>query len=408
MNNKLGYKDIFCKTNIFHYFKFLGNKILKDNLIGSAESMALITALGLIPVSALLAQIFGAFDSFSAIGGGVLTFFTGLIPGEVGGKFSEFITNASSMGATGAIAVVFIATLLLHNIDQTLDKIWKVKSHRGFFETIPLYWMVLSLTPIIVGTILAIIKASFIGAVGDQAITPFVENIFTFILAVSVFAAVYKTVPNRPVVLWHAIIGATVAALLVFFAKQGLLYYHEQFEVYKNIYKELATIPVLLVWLALTWLSILIGAQVTYTIGAFRVRIGSENIIDENASLYELIRIIRIINNCKNTNGIQLNELMKEELHMSDDAILDALNLLDKGSVIHRTETRGWKMSTSVNEMTLGMLYKLLEEHLSIPIYFQEKDQCLNKNIESILGGVHLSVIEELDKHTISDFFKKQ
>jgi membrane protein len=209
-------------------------------------------------------------------------------------------------------------------------------------------------------------------------------------------------------VLWHAIIGATVAALLVFFAKQGLLYYHEQFEVYKNIYKELATIPVLLVWLALTWLSILIGAQVTYTIGAFRVRIGSENIIDENASLYELIRIIRIINNCKNTNGIQLNELMKEELHMSDDAILDALNLLDNGGVIHRTETRGWKMSTSVNEMTLGVLYKLLEEHLSIPIYFQEKDQCLNKNIESILGGVHLSVIEELDKHTIADFFKKQ
>ena len=201
-------------------------------------------------------------------------------------------------------------------------------------------------------------------------------------MAVSVFAAIYKFVPNRPVVLWHAIIGAIVAALLVFLAKQGLLFYHEKFEVYKNIYKELATIPVLLIWLALTWLSVLIGAQVTYTIGAFRIRIGAENFLDENASLYELIRIIRIINNHDNKDGIQLNEIMKEELHMSDDAILDALNTLDKGEIIHRSESRGWKMSQSVKELSLGEIYRLLEEHLSIPKYFSEKDQCLNNSIE--------------------------
>ena len=408
MNNKLSYRDIFCKTNVSHYLNFLGKKILKDNLIGSAESMAFITALGLIPVSALLAQIFGAIDSFSTIGGGVLNFFTSLIPGAVGEKFSEFITNASSMGSTGAIAVVLIATMLMHNIDHTLDKIWKVESHRSFIETIPLYWMVLSLTPIIVGTILAVIKASFIGVINNESITPLIENIFTFILAVSVFAAIYKFVPNRPVVLWHAIIGAIVAALLVFLAKQGLLFYHEKFEVYKNIYKELATIPVLLIWLALTWLSVLIGAQVTYTIGAFRIRIGAENFLDENASLYELIRIIRIINNHDNKDGIQLNEIMKEELHMSDDAILDALNTLDKGEIIHRSESRGWKMSQSVKELSLGEIYRLLEEHLSIPKYFSEKDQCLNKSIESILVEAHNNTLKSLDGHNISEFIKKE
>jgi len=296
----------------------------------------------------------------------------------------------------------------MHNIDHTLDKIWKVESHRSFIETIPLYWMVLSLTPIIVGTILAVIKASFIGVINNESITPLIENIFTFILAVSVFAAIYKFVPNRPVVLWHAIIGAIVAALLVFLAKQGLLFYHEKFEVYKNIYKELATIPVLLIWLALTWLSVLIGAQVTYTIGAFRIRIGAENFLDENASLYELIRIIRIINNHDNKDGIQLNEIMKEELHMSDDAILDALNTLDKGEIIHRSESRGWKMSQSVKELSLGEIYRLLEEHLSIPKYFSEKDQCLNKSIESILVEAHNNTLKSLDGHNISEFIKKE
>jgi len=408
VSNKLGVREVFCKTNILHYFKFLGRKILKDDLIASAESMALITALGLVPVSALLAQIFGAFDSFSAIGGGILSFFTNLIPGAVGEKFSEFIINASSMGSTGAIAVVFIATLLMYNIDHTLDKIWKVKSHRSFVQTIPLYWIVLSLTPIIVGTVLAIIKTNFIDLVGNEAITPLVENSFTFILAVSVFASVYKIVPNRPVVFWHAIIGAIVAALLVFLAKQGLLFYHEEFEVYKNIYKELATIPVVLLWLALTWLSILIGAQVTYTIGAFRVRIGSENFLDDNASLYELVRIVRIINSCNNKTGIQLNELMKEELHMSDDAILDALNILDEGEIIHRSEKRGWKMSRTVSELSLGELYRLLEEHLSIPRYFKERDQCLNDDIELILGSACQDITTTLDSHKVSDFLEKK
>ena len=146
----------------------------------------------------------------------------------------------------------------------------------------------------------------------------------------------------------------------------------------------------------------------TYTIGAFRVRIGSENFLDDNASLYELVRIVRIINSCNNKTGIQLNELMKEELHMSDDAILDALNILDEGEIIHRSEKRGWKMSRTVSELSLGELYRLLEEHLSIPRYFKERDQCLNDDIELILGSACQDITTTLDSHKVSDFLEKK
>jgi len=83
-----------------------------------------------------------------------------------------------------------------------------------------------------------------------------------FLLEMMAFLLLYLVMPNVRVSLMHALVGAFVAVCLFELTKYGFQFYISNFANYEVVYGALSTLPVFLIWVYLSWVVALFGAEV--------------------------------------------------------------------------------------------------------------------------------------------------
>jgi membrane protein len=77
------------------------------------------------------------------------------------------------------------------------------------------------------------------------------------------FFLLYRIIPHRRVPWRHAALGGLVAGVLFEVAKQLFAFYVQASPTYNMVYGALAAVPLFLVWVYLSWLVVLFGAELT-------------------------------------------------------------------------------------------------------------------------------------------------
>ncbi|MDT0595432.1 virulence factor BrkB family protein [Glaciecola petra] len=258
-------KDIF-----FNFFK----DIKGERVTVSAGHLAYVSLLSLVPVIMVIFTLMSAFPAFQEIKVQLEEFiFANFVPhaGDVVQDYmTKFVGNASGMGATGIFSLLIVALLLIANIDKTFNHLWKTKASRPLIFTFAIYWMIITLGPLLIGVSIAV--SSYLGALATFAddYTPGFGTLFLKTVpwgaAIGAFLILYMIVPNRPVRAKYAFFGALFATILFEISKKGFSFYVSSFDSYQLIYGALATIPILFVWVYLSWIVVLLGAILTYSI----------------------------------------------------------------------------------------------------------------------------------------------
>jgi membrane protein len=241
----------------------------EDRLGQTAGSLTFTTTIALVPlvtVALAVFTVFPMFGDFQVVLQKRLV--ESLVPDNISrqvlGYLTLFASKASRLGAMGVMALVLSAVSLVFTIDRTLNAIWRVRKQRPFGQRVLMYWTALTLGPLLMGVSLALMSQVMAISRGfapeSMGNLKWLFSTLEFILLVFGLGAIYRYVPFTQVRWSHALVGGLWVGLASHVARNVLAYYFGQIPAYSLIYGAFAAVPILLIWIYLTWVIILVGA----------------------------------------------------------------------------------------------------------------------------------------------------
>jgi membrane protein len=244
----------------------------RDARLGvSASSLTFTTVLALVPLFAVGLAVFAAFPLFGQFQDNIQRWLIeSLVPESIARQVLNYLTQfsrkASRLGSVGLVALLMSAVFLMVTIERTLGQIWGLQRQRPLAQRVLLYWSAITLGPLFLGASLAI--TSYVVTASRDVVDVLPGSIrwlldsFEFVLLTACVSGLYFYVPYTRVRWRHAITAGFLVAGSLELAKKGMAVYLLQVPTYSLIYGAFAALPILLIWIYVTWLLVLLGAVV--------------------------------------------------------------------------------------------------------------------------------------------------
>ncbi len=189
-------------------------------------------------------------------------------------KFVDSYLSSATQGifvGVGIVVLLWTVISLLSSIEETFNSIWGVISSRSFYQKITDYIAICLIIPILI-ICSAGVSVFMSGIVQSDIAVPFLSPVMNavlefvpWVLCWCAFTLSYYLIPNTRVKFKYAAIAGAFAA--VAFQTLQLLFVNGQIYVskYNAIYGSFAFLPLLLIWLQLSWLVALTGCMIVYS-----------------------------------------------------------------------------------------------------------------------------------------------
>ncbi len=187
------------------------------------------------------------------------------------GTIIETVESASAgaMGGIGGVLFLWVAIKMLSNIEETFNLVWGVKTPRTLIDKIRNYIVIMVAAPIL----LIVASASQPVIMGFASRLEWMGPLLKLglqavpVLAMALaFSIFYVFLPNTKVKFPAAFTGALVAALLSVLFQYGMIELGVGVTKYNTIYGTLAALPLFLFWVQMSWMILLMGAEVAFSV----------------------------------------------------------------------------------------------------------------------------------------------
>lgn len=261
------------KKNVLHYWQFVWQRLNEDRCAQMASALTLTTLLSLVPLLTVIFTVLGIVPSFRVqaqeMMNYVLIHFLPTSADAIQSYLHQFTSKAAELTAVGSIFLFLTALIILANIEQALNTIWRTPVKRKGMAALILYWAILTLTPVlVVGSIAVTSYMSVLEPIILEEATRSTlwTKLLPILISIIAFTLLYVIVPNTKVPIKHALVGGTVAALLFEMGRLAFRMYITQFPNYQLLYGALAVLPIFAVWVYLSWVFVLFGAEITHAL----------------------------------------------------------------------------------------------------------------------------------------------
>jgi membrane protein len=247
----------------------------EENLQTRASALTYSTLLAIIPLLAVIVGIAGGFGFGETVRNSLYVYFPGQqfeVDAAMG--FAESYLHMARGGlfiGIGLMLLLYTVVNLISSIEDTFNTIWQIRKSRPWHRKITDYLALFIILPALmtlssgVSIFLSTLKATFLSQyVFLTPVADLLLHLSPYLIATLVFTVLFILLPNTKVRFLNALAAGFVTGCA--FQLFQFLYISGQIWVskYNAIYGSFAALPLLLLWLQLSWLIFLFGAEIVY------------------------------------------------------------------------------------------------------------------------------------------------
>ncbi|HER09546.1 MAG TPA: YihY/virulence factor BrkB family protein [Bacteroides sp.] len=355
-----------------------------------AAALTYFTMLSIVPIFAIafaIARNFGFEDRMHEV-------ITNSMQGQeeimnwVTNLVDSFLEKASGgiLAGVGGVILFWSVIQVLNNIEASFNDIWQIRKARSFGRKFSDYLAIMILGPFAIG-----LSGSFMVKIQSaateielfQPVIVFLIKSVPYISIWLLFTIVYIVMPNTKVKFKYALIAGVIAGTIAMIFQA--LYQDLQVGVFKfnTLYGSIAALPLFLLWLQITWLIVLMGAELSFAyqnIENYEFEEDALKLSYNNKKILTLLIAHQIIRNFE--EGVEpwsadtLSHKLGIPIRLVNELVYDLVNagiLAELAS--DKPRDRLYQPSVDIHRITVEYVYNRLEMTGGDQLYVTESDE---------------------------------
>jgi membrane protein len=253
-------------------------RFIEDKCDSRASALTFYSLLSIVPIVAMAFAVAKGFGVEKMLAEQLLAKLEG--HEEVAQRIISFAQSLLENTKGGAIAGVGIVVLfwtvikVLSTIEASFNDIWGVKTARGIGRKLADYLSVMMICPILLITassITVLVTTRIAVMVERLSFLGYLANVIVWFLKILpygviwlVFTFIYAFMPNTKVEFKSALWAGTLAGTIYQLIQFSYITFQVGVANYGAIYGSFAALPLFLVWLQLSWVILLLGAEFSF------------------------------------------------------------------------------------------------------------------------------------------------
>ncbi len=269
-------KPLWQLARILRYPYALIRDVLRDDLTLRAMSLVYTTLLSIVPLIALSFSVLKGLDYHRELEPVLYTFLEPLGDKayDITAQVMEFVDNVRGgvLGSIGLIFLLYTVISMVQKVEESFNFVWRVDQPRSFGRRFSEYLSVMVIGPAVlvgaIGLLAAVNSSAFMQALSHYPVIGWLlallGKLSPYLLVVGVFTFLYGFIPNTHVRFIPALIGGAVAGFAWVATGMILASFVKTSGGTMVIYAGFAVVIVALIWVHVSWLVLLLGAQLAF------------------------------------------------------------------------------------------------------------------------------------------------
>lgn len=376
--------------------------VARDQILLRASALTYFAMLALIPILALAIGLVGAFGVSEDLARAAVSRIAAGSP-EAAETILELVRKVDfrSFGAVGG-ATLFLTTVLgLSNVERAFNAIWGIERERAPVRRFADYLAVLVVAPLLF-TVAVSLATSLRSEVVVARLLEVAGLAYAYEMGLSQtptvllwlgFAFLYWFLPNTTVRIGPALLGGAVAAVLFALAQAVYIGFNVGVARSNAIFGSFAALPLLLVWLYVSWAVVLLGCEVAFAsqnLGSFRLARQGE---EPSAAAREAIGLavaVRVARAFGRGDGVGPEELASD-LDVPVRTVRALLTQLEAGGVVAQRggdKQELYQLGRTAEALPLAQVLAALRGEPGMPGPAHPADAAVRALVREIDAGV--------------------